>query len=144
MRNRVFDLVWILRNNVFKESHLPEIKYNFSLFLNPWRIAAENGAVRFFGGSLRRRGRARQEEQADRSRGCNRRSRLQCAALFTVAINSEACELGAPTCGAAAAAVAVAVVAVATARRARAFVQNILAPRWRNSPGRSPGCRIDY
>lgn len=103
--------------------------------------AAENGAVRFFGESLRRRGRAREEEQADRSRGCNRRSRLQRAALFTVAINSGACKLGAPTCGARAAAAAA---VVATARRARAFVQNISAPWWCNSPGRTPGRRIDY
>jgi len=41
----------------------------------------------------------REEEQADRSRSCNRRSRLQRAALFTVAINSGVCKLGAPTCG---------------------------------------------
>jgi len=105
--------------------------------------------MRFFGESLRRRGRVREEEQADRSRSCNRRSRLQRAALFTVAINSGACKLGAPTCEAAAATVAAATavvaaafVAVATARRA--FVQNISAPWWRNSPGCSPGRRIDY
>jgi len=63
--------------------------------------------------------------------------------------NSGACKLGAPTCEAAAATVAAATavvvaafVAVATARRA--FVQNISAPWWRNSPGCSPGRRIDY